>query len=94
MLCSRLGIDDGPADDGHAVGRMLRSSITKVVKMRSVMKYVWKRRLSNNDDGRIVELKVPMYFAYVGNKERTFIGTWIHTKENSSTRENKKTVEP
>jgi hypothetical protein len=37
MLYSGLGIDDDPADDGHVVGRMLRSSITKVVKMRSVM---------------------------------------------------------
>jgi hypothetical protein len=28
-----------------------------------------------------------MYFAYVENKERPFIGTWMHTKENSSAKE-------
>lgn len=63
MLCSGLGIDDGPANDGNAVRRMLRSSMTRVVKMGSAMEYVWKRRLRNNDNSKIVGLKVPMYFA-------------------------------
>lgn len=52
------------------------------------MENVWKRRLRNNDDDMTAGLKDPMYFAYVGSKESTYIGTRMQTKDNSSTKEN------